>query len=132
MATEMYAQLAIYGEQLNPDEISKTLDLSPDRSWRKGDPKGKAAFRKEGCWKIETQRSRDCEKDLNDHLLALLERIAPVKNFVAEFRKQFTLQFECIIEFDEQVPALHVDHSVLKAMSELGAEFDIDGYLFGS
>lgn len=134
MATEMYAQLAIYGEQLDPDEVTKVLGLSPERSWRRGDPKGArgVASRKEGCWKIETKRSQDCEKDLNDHLLTLLERIAPVRGIVGALAERFTLQFECIIEFDQEVPALHVDRQVMKAMSDLGGELDIDAYLFGS
>ena len=43
---------------------------------------------------------------------------------------KYHLEFGCVIFLDEFAPSLHIDASVLKAMSDLGAEFDVDLYLF--
>lgn len=131
MPTTMHAELSLFSEDLDPERIADLLGIPADEEWRKGDPKGAraVAFRKEGCWRIVTVPSEDCDRSLNDHLRDLLERIKPVRESLSTLAEGCSVEFGAVIEFDETVPDLHVDADVVKAMAQMNAELDLDIYL---
>ncbi len=133
MATTMFAEVSIYGADVDPDHISGVLGLPADAGWRKGDPKGPRggpARRKEGCWKIVTDRSTGCEMGLSDHLKCLLERLAPVADVFRSLGEVHHVEFSCVLHLDDEVPALDVPSELLKAIAMYHGGLDIDGYLW--
>ena len=133
MATQMYAEFAIFSPNLQPEEVTALLGIKPDKSYRAGEPVSAkvSMLRKEGCWEIKTAPTKDADASLNDHLCLLLDRITPAKEAVRSLASDHSIQFGCVVYFDEQVPALYLERDVLKAMSDLNATFDIDAYLLG-
>jgi hypothetical protein len=56
MNTEINVEFCIYGDELNPDEITRLLELQPSLSYRKDDfiRDNGLMKRLEGCWEINT------------------------------------------------------------------------------
>jgi len=127
----MYAEFGVYAEHLNPQHITDLLGMRPDKTWRKGDLKAArgVATRKEGCWKIATVPSENTTQSLNDHLRALLGRIGAARESVTLLAKDSLIEFACVIKFEADVPALHIDADVLQAIAAMNGCVDLDVYL---
>jgi hypothetical protein len=74
------ASFRVMGPELDPDEVTRLLGLEPDYAHRRGDANlGKSGRRyadfPEGLWKISSGAGE--EATVEEHLLALLERIEP-------------------------------------------------------
>lgn len=55
---EFCVRLSIWGDDLDPDEITRGLGASPTDAWRKGDVNPWSGFPKlTGSWSIKTERS---------------------------------------------------------------------------
>jgi hypothetical protein len=76
-----FATLRFAGDALDPDEISRVINVKPTRAYRKGEtyrsgPHGPAVTGRTGMWYFSTRRKIP-SKDLADHLNALERLVAP-------------------------------------------------------
>jgi len=91
--------LEILGRDLNPDEATAALHLSPTRAFRKGDiciVEGSSRPCEHGSWMLSTQDTVDSE-DLLDHSRQLLAWVLPVqdhlKSLLAHGERRATVVF---------------------------------------
>lgn len=80
---QISATLIISGEFLNPDEISKILNVVPHSSKRKGDVRTfkskKTIIAKFGLWEWRSKHS-SCVVTLNEHICTIAKTFAHVHN----------------------------------------------------
>ncbi len=87
-ASELYLDLRIAHPDLDPSYISQLLELVPQRSFRKGDLNSSftklAVCHEFGAWYFGT--SHLISKDINFHLLWLLEKIEGKRSLIRMLR----------------------------------------------
>jgi hypothetical protein len=92
-----YASFSISGLELDPDEVSELLGISPDRSHRKGEVKilrsGNTIIHKNGHWALRSKLS-DYEP-FERHLDALLDRLKGKEAALKSLAEENKIQFGC-------------------------------------
>ncbi len=71
----MQASLVLFGDQLDPNSVTKALRIAPDKSWKKGEEfqsHGHLIVRKTGLWSIRLRRHTDDLRGLIDELFTQL------------------------------------------------------------
>jgi len=97
---EVGVALRIFGNDLDPDAVTKALQLSPDHLHRVGDrPNGDAKYAayKHAMWLLNSKLSR--EESLEAHLTHLLSLLEPKQAQIALFAKIATVDFSCDLHF---------------------------------
>jgi Domain of unknown function (DUF4279) len=130
MAASIKARFTLTGMNVNPDEISRVIGLTPTKTWRSGEERANSDLRWEhDGWMLST--SEQASLDLAAEIQKLLESIRTRTKEINRARNQFKLDAEigCSVYIeDHQAPVVHFDREILKAASELGADIDIDIY----
>ena len=70
--------LGVYGEDLNPAEVTEMLRRDPSRSHRRGDPMKSGHLRHKGAWLLSVRGTSDPEEltaDLLDRVVAIDESV---------------------------------------------------------
>ena len=88
-SVKAFATLRFVGDDLDPDEISRTLAEQPTKAHRKGErfspgPRSPAVVGKTGVWYFSTRR-RVLSADINDHLEKIIDVIFPVADGEQKF-----------------------------------------------
>lgn len=85
---EFCVRLSIWGDDLDPDEITRLLGASPTDAWRKGDVNPWSGFPKlTGSWSIKTERSTgDVEEHLTELVAGLSSHPAVWKALTSRYR----------------------------------------------
>lgn len=133
MNTEINVEFCIYGDELNPDEITKLLELQPSLSYRKGDfiRENGLMKRLEGCWEIDTGYAPS--GDINDALSKMKEILDEKTEKILQFKRTNT--FDCKITivikiYNNEVPGMYFSPTILSFIAnELEAEMDICTYV---
>ena len=119
--------LHLTGVNVNPEEITNFLGLSPTRIWRIGDVIGRSSLkRKQDGWVFGLPKQQTI--DLENMLLTLMDSLAPYQDQIAAIARQLGLEIElsCAIYMENQTPVGHFGISTLQRMVALGADLDID------
>lgn len=125
-----YVKFIFKGESVDPDLITETLGILPDRRFRKGDPYGKKGrTRPIGLWSISSS-DRVESNNLEQHIVWILEKLEPVQEKLAGFILQdgvdafFKVVFNLFVhEWDDQIGS-----QLLKRITELNVHFQISIY----
>lgn len=113
----------IYGDSLNPKEITEFINLVPSHTHSKGDyPKNnpKYAAYKQGAWIIHSQQADT--KTLENHLEGLLALLLPHKKFLLGLPHDFLFRFYCVLYNPH---AFNLPVHVLTHIAEIKAEFGV-------
>ncbi|MBK8394612.1 MAG: DUF4279 domain-containing protein [Leptospiraceae bacterium] len=111
------AYLILTGPDLDIDEISKILKLQPDFQNSDAD-NGKP------IWQLNSPLSP--EEDLESHVVALLKKIAPVRNEFKELNENHIATLYCSIEYsDESKKALQLSSRSLTLIGNLGVNVEV-------
>ena len=97
---EVGVAFRIFGVALDPDAVTKALQLSPDHIHRVGDhPNGDAQYApyKHTMWLLNSKLSR--EESLEAHLTHLLSLLEPKQAQIALLAKNTTVDFSCYLHF---------------------------------
>ena len=114
--------LRIFSPELNPDLVTQTLNLTPDRSHHIGDyiDKSKRATYKHGMWGIHSKLSK--EESFAAHLENLLLILEPRQEEILKLGEDHTVDFYCglfsHIGFD-------LSPDILKRIANLGATLSV-------
>ena len=119
--------LALLGSHLDPQKVTETLGMEPDKSWRKGDRASNdpaiVRERRSGLWKVTITPSID---ELTPRFIDLLNRFSKFQAFSdmipeVEEAKLWILVFGRA----EAVNLVEIEMStpVLALMAKLGVEF---------
>ena len=133
MNTEINVEFCLYGDELNPDDITESLELIPSLYYKKDDlikEKG-TMTRVEGCWEIETGYAPSL--DINDALVKMKDILHDKKDKIIEIKRAGKLECRWTIVikvYEDDVPGMHFSSSMLSfIVNDLEAEMDICQYV---
>jgi hypothetical protein len=129
--TVVLAEFVVSGEKLNPDLLTIALNITPTKTWSKGDIiKGtKDKKRQFNRWQIST--SYEPTFDINDQLIKLYEILKGQVTILNNLRVQYELEYEICVTikiFDDKKPAIYFDHWLIDFAHEIGAIIAMDLY----
>ena len=81
------ASLRVFGEALEPNEVTRLLGHEPTEAWEKGAPGYQGRPRSQGMWILESRARSDTglEEQLRDLLSSISESIQVWESLVARF-----------------------------------------------
>jgi hypothetical protein len=124
--------LGVYGDSLEPDEITKLLGQTPTRSGRKGDVRlsprtnVKLPTWKNSFW-LCTSPLPDHEP-LERHLLWIIDRMEPKRQMLRELAKKYKVQFICGFSSENGQGGCTFDSELLGRISSFGISLVLDLY----
>lgn len=130
----MTVKFSLSGEDLNPDEITKVLGISPSGAWSKGDPVPRQPNSRFiprpsypfGRWILHAPCSNQDNFDIQiNALLDVLENLRPGINDLA---KKYNGEISIAYSSSEDNFGFHFDMSLLQRIYVLGVELDIVVY----
>lgn len=126
---ECSVSLRFFGDDLNPDFITKNLDISPTISYRKGDIfRGKTYDRIQttGSWHYRVSRCADLElEELIDRLFDLLTPDLEVWN---ELTTKFYADLFCGLWLKRSNGSIDFSPALMMRIAERGLRLDLDIY----
>jgi hypothetical protein len=127
---EVRVTLALYCEDLDPDEVSRALGVQPTSAHRRGERKGprSPAYRK-GAWLL-TEEGHEAEHvaPVIERLLRQLPEAPAVWN---ELRTQHDVQLRFGLHMSGWNKGLVIPRELVDRMASIGATLDFDIYAYG-
>src|SRR5947207_9065115 len=133
VSTRISAALTLTGSGYDPDEITQQVGVTPTDTWRLGERIQNTALRhKHDGWSFSTGLQESF--DLSQQVRTLLDQLQPYFAALTNCCRRWSLEaeIECVIYAEGQIPAIHFDPDDVKRIAELGAEIDVDLYVFGA
>ncbi|NDJ59337.1 DUF4279 domain-containing protein [Enterobacteriaceae bacterium 4M9] len=130
--TTVMAYFSIYGDIFEPEDVTHRLGIVPTEVKVKGIvPDGKKRPSIETSWKISTKDEESM--DLNTQLSRIVELLESKVDELCDIKLSlsvnFTFSFIVKIENGEK-PAMNFPPEKLKFIGDIGAEIDIDLYIY--
>lgn len=129
-----HALMQFSGEDLDPDSISRLIDLNSSSSNRRGDPMARprpgrpTPLARRGGISYSTYRSIVSD-DINDHLRYLLNAVLPVADQLKKLVERDHLHWGIVLFIDDDAPAdWHslLEKPIVKKLDSLGIELILD------
>jgi hypothetical protein len=120
------------GPELDPDEVTRLLGIEPEYAHRRGDANAGKGGRRyadypEGMWKISSAEGE--EATVEEHLLALLERIEPGRAGLARCQEQGLRTDVFVGYFAQGEPGgFGLAPETSRRLGELGVRLEVDYY----
>jgi hypothetical protein len=122
--------LRIFGDDLDPDEVSQILGAEPTARARKGDVRqaasGSAAVARSGSWRLEAAAS--CPGDLNTQISALLTKVTDDLSVWRELSTRYTCDVFCGLFMGGLNEGDVLDPRTLAALGSRGLTLGLDIY----
>ena len=125
-----YAYFEARGAE-DPARVTALLGMEPDSGWHLGDPfeVGCRTLRRRGSrWRLDS--GLDDTQALDGHIAALLARLEPLGEALAEVRGAFTTRIVCVA-YSYQSFGWVLDVETQRRAVALGLGFEFDLYAFG-
>ena len=128
--SETAATLRIFGDDLEPDKISKLLGHLPSKSERKGDrsvsKSGNERVAKTGLWRLH---ATDLEPgDINAQIQEILDKLSPNIEVWNEISKNYRLDLFCGLFMKKGVEETYLTVASMSALSARNIELNLDIY----
>ena len=123
------AALCIYGETLQPDEISSALGLQPTNSGLKGQRQSKYPNARElrrSIWILDA--TVDEHLPLQDHLESLLDALEPRLIAISGIAKQYDTRLICGYSSEHGQGGCTFDAALLGRLAKFGVPLVVDLY----
>lgn len=133
MRSDIWAALLLTGSALDPEQVTADAGMQPTKAWRRGDLISNRTPRRheKGGWRLKSRLP--VSADLAAHIDDVLDQLRPHWQQFVELGKRFDTTLECVVEtFAYDRPAIALKKEVIKLLSELDAEFDVDLYAFSA
>lgn len=123
--------LRIFGDDLEPDEISSILNCEPTNKTKKGEiivgrVTGNRRIAPVGSWLLES--AEDESVDLEEQVLSLLSRVNVNLEVWAELAQKYKVDLFCGLFLDEFNRSFWLTGKVLKKLSERNLKIGVDIY----
>jgi hypothetical protein len=116
--------LVISSTTVTAAQIEAALGMKPDDAWKTGEPRGAfSAPQKAHGYLLEGKAP--IMASLEDHIRAMIKRVAPVAQKIGELSAQCTVVMQCRI-FRKTAPSIYLTRDDLRWLAALGAKLDID------
>jgi hypothetical protein len=120
------ASLRIFGDDLNPEEISRLLDAQPTASSRKGEVGARGATAKWGSWRLRV--ADRTPGDLNGQVIELLASLTSDPEVWAVLTARYRVDLFCGLFIEEGNEGFNLSVPALKALGDRGIELALDIY----
>jgi hypothetical protein len=130
MKTKISVYFTLTDFEIEPDQITTLLGISPYKAWKVGDlarPNTKIR-EKENGWQLKSNPENSDE--LESHISSLLEYLKPKWKELIEITNNCYTELSCVIYIEDEIPSIHFDQKIIQQLSELKAEIDVDLYDF--
>jgi len=121
--------LRVFGDSLEPDEVSALLGSKPTRCHRKGDPVtggNSAHVEPTGAWILDSQLSEKTE--VEEHVETLLTRLSNDEDEWASLVSRFSASFHCSLFLDQYNEGLEVSPRLARHVADRGLVIAFDIY----
>lgn len=121
--------LRIFGDGLEPEEVSALLGHEPSRSHRKGDPvRGGPRGRVEptGTWILDSDLSEKAE--IEEHVESLLSKVTHDEDEWSSLTDQFSASILCSVFLDLYNEGFEISPRLSQALAERGLVIAFDIY----
>ena len=120
------ASLRIFGDDLNPEEISRLLDAQPTASSQKGEVGARGATAKRSSWRLRV--ADRTPGDLNRQVTELLEGLTSDPEVWATLTARYRVDLFCGLFMEEGNEGFTLSAPALKALGDRGIELALDIY----
>lgn len=130
--TTVMAYFSIHGDTFNTDSVTQRLGMEPAEIKVKGCiPDGRKRPSIETSWKISTEEEESF--DINEQLIKIIDLLNDKNEILRDIKASMNVSFDFVlivkIENGEK-PAMHFNLDSLRLISYIGAEIDIDLYIY--
>jgi len=124
------ASLRFFGDDLDPDDLTRRLAGSPTKSARKGDPRISQSSRqyveKTGSWRLNALDAKP--GDLDAQIQWIFASLTPDLSVWDELSTRFRADIFCGLFMDERNEGLEINPETLAAMGARGVTLSLDIY----
>lgn len=132
MKSEVYAAYVLYtGPELDPEQVTSLINLTPSRIWRIGDRVStRAALRHEkNGWYLKSNLPISAE--LEEHVHSVVRQLLPAWEVLRDLGARHEAEMLCVVSsFGGDRPAINFDKDVVRRLAELNAAIGVDLYVF--
>lgn len=121
MRNEISVEFILTGLELNPEEITDLLKISPTSTWKLGDLIGKSILgHKHNGWSLKSNLENSV--DLEEHITYVLQKLLPSWQKLVDICYQYDAEISCVIySYEAQAPAIHFNKDIIRRVAELNA-----------
>jgi hypothetical protein len=121
--------LRVFGDSLEPEEVSALLGRDPSRCHRKGDPLGGAngaAVEPTGAWILDSDLSEKTE--IEEHIETLLSRVSNDTDEWDQLTSMYSAWILCSAFLDQYNEGFELSPRVARSLAERGLVVAFDIY----
>ena len=130
--TTVMVEFNLYGDNFDPDIITKALDLNPSETYLKGDKiKEGKNIRKDTAWSINTGYEESY--DINDQLHKICILLKGKEEELVLLKKKYFLEilFMIVIKIEnDEKPGIYLEKSFISLLNTIDAEVVFDIYFY--
>ncbi len=128
-----YTYFKIVGD-FNPDDVSKLLNLTPEKSWKIGDVRRNGTKYDFALWEIGkcTEYDVEVEKQMRKTIAVLQDKISILNQIKQENDVSFVLEIVPMIYAGDINPCLNPTLDIIDFCHATRTEIDIDMYIYDS
>jgi hypothetical protein len=124
MREQTSVRFKITSPTLTAAEIQTRTGLVPDETWKVGDARGHFGnVEKQHGFVLDSKAP--IQNSLDDHVKAMLKRLAPYAQKIGALGGDVKIEFACIVQ-RKQAPALRFERDDLRWLGVMGARLDVD------
>lgn len=129
MTNEGRVYFMLWGDDFDPDEVTRYIGFEPTTIMRKGNPKPKRS-----SWQFSTDKIEDELIDVYEMSAALVSKLKPHTDKISSIKKQLGLDavLEVVLRItaddNKLTPAIGFGTDVISFLNNVGASIDIDTY----
>ncbi len=128
MKTRIMVALTLLGKGINPNEITRKLNLRPSEIGREGDLIGKTKIKqKYDFWSLSNGYQESL--DLGEQIKLFLDKISPYVDRIktVALKRNLKVEIECAVDVaDYEFPAICLENDTLQIVASLNADINID------
>lgn len=119
----------LYGDNFDPDEVTRAIDIQPTSSQRKADPRPKYTR-----WSFSTGRIESEFIDVYEMSALVVARLAPAATKIREVKDSlglkaiFSVALWITTDDSKPTPSIGFDAEVIAFWHAVGATIDVDTY----
>lgn len=121
--------LRVFGDSLEPEEVSALLGRDPTRCHRKGDPmggKGGSAVEPTGTWILDSVLSEKAE--IEEHVETLLSSVSNDSDEWDQLTSRFSASILCSAFLDQYNEGFEVSPRLARSLADRGLVIAFDIY----
>ncbi len=122
----VHVSLRVFGDSLEPEEVSALLGREPTRCHRKGDPTAadETSVEATGGWILDSELSEQTE--IEDHVEALLAPISNDSDEWASLTSRFSASIFCSAFLDRSNEAFELSPRLAQSLADRGLVIAFD------